>query len=111
MAEKLGIEKIKKGLALGIAFKNQTEEALKDGFQTMDIFGYVDELSQLPEAIKSAPEMLNEVNDLSLTEREEIRTYLINELNVAAEEVEETIVDVIDWLFATYKLIKKRIKA
>lgn len=102
----MGIENLKKPLGLAAAFKNQTTEALADGFQTMDIFGYIDELSQLPSVIASAEDMKAELNDLSLEERNELQAYVLS-LNVVADEnLEAFIADALDWCFATYKLVK-----
>ena len=101
----LGIEKIKTAVKFAVAFKNQAKESLADGFQTMDLFGFVDELSQLPEVIKSASEMKAELNDLDLSERKELADFVKNELKVEDPNIEQVIVDSMDWVFATYKLV------
>ena len=100
-----GIENIKRAVKLAAAFKNQTTTALADGFQTMDIFGFIDELSQLPEVIASADQLKEELNDLSLEERKELNELVLS-LDVVAEEgTEQFIADALDWAFATYKVV------
>jgi len=101
----MGIENLKKAVGLAAAFKNQTTEALADGFQTMDIFGFIDELSQLPAVIQSAEDLKAELNDLTLEERTELNEYVLS-LNVVAEEnLEAFIANALDWAFATYKVV------
>lgn len=105
-----GIENIKRAVKLAAAFKTQTTTALADGFQTMDIFGYVDELSQLPEVISSADQLKAELNDLTLEERTELRELVLSLDVVTEEAVEQFIVDALDWAFATYKIVSSIVK-
>lgn len=98
----LGTEKLKVAVKLGVALFNQAKASTEDGFQVMDIFGFVDELSQLPEVIKSAADMKAELNDLDMNERQEILDLVKSELKVENERAEEIVVAALDLVFAIY---------
>jgi len=101
----MGIENLKKAVGLAAAFKNQTTEALADGFQTMDLFGFIDEFAALPAVINGAADLKAELNDLSLEERTELNAYVLSLNVVAEEELEAFIANALDWCFATYKVV------
>ena len=98
----LGTDKLKVAVKLGVALFNQAKTSTEDGFQVMDIFGFVDELSQLPEVIKSAADMKAELNDLDMNERQEILDLVKAELKVENEKAEEIVVAALDLVFAIY---------
>lgn len=99
----LGTEKLKVAVKLGVALFNQAKESTKDGFQVMDVFSFVDELSQLPEVIKSAAEMKAEMNDLDMAERQEILELVKGSLDVTDEKAQEIVTAALDLIFAIYK--------
>jgi len=101
----MGIENLKKAVGLAAAFKKQTTEALADGFQTMDLFGFIDEMAAVSGVIESAQAMKEELNDLSLEERTELNEYVLSLDVVAAENLAQFIANALDWVFATYKVV------
>lgn len=101
----VGITNLKRAVGLTIGIANQYMSATADGFQTMDLFQFVDELSQLPAVIASADAMKEEAKDLDFAEREELNKFIIEELKVPAEKVEAVIADSMDLVFAAYKLV------
>lgn len=106
----LGTENLERGIMLGVDFFNQTAEALEGGFQTIEIFKFIDELTRLPEVIKTKQEMIDELNDMDSTERQNIIQKIKDKLNVTPEDAEVKALAVIDWLFATYSGVKAFIK-
>lgn len=98
----LGTEKLKSAVKLGVALFNQAKTSTADGFQVMDVFSFVDELSQLPEVIKSASEMKAELNDLDMAERQEILELVKGSLDVTDEKAQEIVTAALDLVFAIY---------
>lgn len=105
----LGTENLTNAVMLGVKFRKQYHESFADGFQVIDLFSFVDEASEMPNIIKSAPLMKAELNDLDLTERGKIIETVKAELD-DDEDVEEVVGNAIDWVAATYKLVSKRPK-
>jgi hypothetical protein len=102
----LGIEKLKATILLFVAVFNQAKEAAADGVQTMDLFSFIDELAQLPEAINNRDQVLAELNDLSVDERQEIIDAVKEKLNVTDEKAGEIVLNAIDTAAASYKLVR-----
>lgn len=99
----LGTDKLQSAVKLGIALFNQAKEATGDGFQVMDIFSFVDELTQLPGIINSAEAMKQELNDLDLNERAEILQLVKDGLQIDDAKAEDVVVAILDMIFALYK--------
>ncbi len=102
----LGIEKLKAGILLAVAFANQAHEAAADGFKPADIFSFIDEAMQVQGVLASADEMKAELNDLDLNERGEIIAAVAEKLDVGNEKAEAVTLAGLDWLAATQNLIK-----
>lgn len=102
----MGNQKLKTAVLLGVALIMQGFESTKDGFQVMDIFGFVDELSQLPEVIKSGAEMKAELDDLDLVERQDIYDAVKEKWNLDNERAENLAIAGLDIVFSIYNGVK-----
>jgi hypothetical protein len=49
--------------------------------------------------------MKEELNDLTLEERNELNAYVLSLDVVASENLEQFIANALDWVFATYKVV------
>ena len=97
---------MKATILLFVAFFNQAKESAADGFQPLDAFSFIDELAQLPEVIASKDQVLAELNDLSVDERQEIIEAVKQKLNVTDEKAQEIVANAIDTAAATFKLVR-----
>lgn len=102
----LGIDKLKAAVLLLVAFFNQGKESAADGVQPLDAFSFIDELAQLPEVIASKDQVMAELNDLSIDERQEIIAAVMDKLNVTEEKAQEIVANAIDAAAANFKLVR-----
>lgn len=91
MAEKLGIENLKKAAKLGVQLGMQIEVAGEDGFQLTDLFGFVAPLSQLPAIIADKDALVAEFKDLDGDERAELLAYVETELTLQNKKIEKLV--------------------
>lgn len=110
MAEKLGIEFIKKAVQWGLVTGKKIAGLVKDESPVIGYFQLFPELSAIPEIVKSAPQMLAELKDYSLEERAEIRDVVRAEFPEAKDDaIEEAIENALDAVAANYKLATSQI--
>lgn len=104
MAEKLGIENLKKMVGAAVHMASAFGKAAEDKkFSYMDVLYFIkplQELAGLPEAFTAGK---LEAKDLDAGERKELADYLKSEFQIPQANVEETIGKVID---ATLQMIQ-----
>ena len=105
--EKLGVSKLQAGILLAVAFANQTKEAFADGFKASDLFGYIDEAMQVQGILASAKEMKAELDDMDMSERQQIMDAVAKELKVDSEKVTGVVLAALDFVAATYHLVNE----
>lgn len=89
--QKFGIENTKKLLKFVFDVTKQASSSLKDGWQWTDAVSFFDEAVQLPGAIKSIPQVKNEITELSTEERADLLAYFKEEFDIPDDKVEERI--------------------
>lgn len=87
----LGIDNLKKAAKLLVSFGKEIETAAKGGFQITDLFGFIDEISQIPEIINNKTAILEEFKDLTAEERSELLEYVKIELVLEDKNLENII--------------------
>lgn len=102
----LGVEKLKTGVLLVVAFFNQAKEAAKDGFKAQDLFLFIDEAMQVQGVLQSAAEMKAELDDMDTAERQSIMDAVRENLNVEDAKAEAIVLAAFDWLAATYNTLR-----
>lgn len=107
MAELQDIDKLKAAIKFGIDLGQQIKEANKDGWQWTDSLGFIDDAAKVPGVIKSGPEMLLELKDLSDVEREELKVYVQTEFDIPNDDLEFVIEDALNISFSIVSLITR----
>lgn len=97
MPEKFGIEKSKALIKLVLDAIKQAAVAGQDGWQFTDFFGFIGLTPAINDAIKSFPQVKQELGDVSPAERSEFNTYFANEFNIPNKKVEAFIEHVLDY--------------
>lgn len=104
----LGIDNLKKAALLGIDIGKQVETALADGkFSWVDSFGFLDELIRVPGIINSRKDIIAEYQDLTADEREELKGYIQDNLDLTNDELEGKIEKGLDIIFSILNFISK----
>ncbi len=104
----LGIDNLKKAALLGIDIGKQVETALADGkFSWVDSFGFLDELIKVPGIINSRKDIIAEYKDLTEAEREELKEYIQDNLDLINDELEGKIEKGLDIIFSILNFISK----
>lgn len=89
MPEVYGVENLKKLIKFGCGFTKQVSVALEDGkFQWNEAFGFIDEVMEIPNVVKSFAEVKKELSELSETEIESLHAYLVEEFDLPNDAVE-----------------------
>lgn len=84
-----GIENIKKLLLFVFAFTDQAFKAGADSkFKWTEIFGFADEIMQIPGVIKALPQIKQEFADLDDTERAELIAYIKEHFDIPDDHLE-----------------------
>lgn len=100
----IGIEKIKAAVDLAIRFYKQTAKVLEDGtVKPLELLEFVDEVSEIGTVVESGEQLLAELNDMDLNERNELMEMARTELNMSDEKIENIIVASLDLALAGYK--------
>jgi chaperonin GroEL (HSP60 family) len=99
----MGIDKLKAAVLLVVAFVNQGKDAFADGFQTMDLFKFLDEAMQVGEVAKTAKEVLAEIKDMDAAERAEL-VAAVKEALQETKEVESVVEHAINSIGELYLL-------
>lgn len=87
---KFGIDNTKKLTGLVVDFFNQGVESFGDGFQTSDLFAFMDEASALAVASPGFKNLPNEIKDLDANEAKELVAFVSEK---AASIIKNTIDD------------------
>lgn len=104
----LGIENLKKAGKFGVSLGMQFEEATADEkFTWTDLFGFFDELIQIPGIVNNRAAIVAEFKDLDETERNELLEYLKDEFNLDNDTLEAKIEKGLDIAFALLSYIEK----
>lgn len=104
----LGIENLKKAGKFGVSLGMQFEEATVDGkFTWADLFGFFDELIQIPGIVNNREAIAAEFKDLDATERDALLQYLKDEFNLDNDTLEAKIEKGFDIAFALLSFIEK----
>lgn len=103
----VGIENLKKIVKFSCDFTDEIAGALADGkFKTAEIFGFFDEIMSIPGVVKSFPEVMAEIKDLTEAERNELHAYVVDEFDIPNDKVEGFIEHSIMWAFSTVSLVE-----
>lgn len=88
----LGIENLKKLIKLALSLTEQISTALADGkITTMELFGFLPELAQIPGVVKSWADISAELKDLTPEERQELLEYINEEFDIPNDQLESFI--------------------
>jgi hypothetical protein len=101
----LGIEKLKVAAKLLISFGQKIESTSKDGFQIVELFSFLGELSQIPAIFADKDEIVAEFKDLDATERAELVAYIETELTLENKKVEAIIEKSLGVLISILQLV------
>ena len=104
--QSLGIENLKKGVKLAIDFGEEIERLTKNPNKLTALIGFFDEVMQVPEVAKNIDNIAAEIKDLSDDERVELKAYIANEFDIENDKLEARIEAGLDWLAATWLLVK-----
>lgn len=110
LLKQFGIENLKKAFKLGFDFTKQVAVSGADGWQFTDGFSFVDELSQMPAVFKSGKDILNEIKDLDLEEKEELYAWIVAEFDIPNDEVEAWIEDILNLILTIVSLVNRHKK-
>lgn len=102
-----GIDNLKKIVKFACGFTKQAATALADGFQWTDVFGFVDEMAEVPGVVKSLPAVKQELADLTPAERAELHAYLVEEFDIPNDQVEAFIEDAVEFALSAISLVEK----
>lgn len=92
MAEKIGVENLKKVLGAVLHLSNKLDEVTKDGFQPVaDLVALFPALADGVVLIKSGKEAWVEFQDLDDEEQVEINAYIKAEFDIADDKLEAVI--------------------
>jgi len=103
----LGIENLKKAAKLLISFGQKIESTSKDGFQAIELFSFLGEVSQVPDIISHKDDIVAEFKDLDATERAELVSYIETELVLENKKTEEIIEAGLALLISVLTLVEK----
>lgn len=103
----VGIENLKKASKLLISFGQKIESTSKDGFQIVELFSFLGELSQIPDIFAHKDDIVAEFKDLDATERADLVTYIETELVLENKKVEGIIEAALGLLISLLQLVEK----
>lgn len=109
----LGIEKLKTALAFALNLTEEIQKAGQDGFTWTDAFGFVDDILKVPGLIASGDQILAELKDLTMEEKEELAAYLAAEFDIPNDRVEAMVEDALKLALTVVALVNqwKELKA
>jgi len=85
----LGIDNLKKLVKFSLDVTEQIASSLADGkITTMEIFGFLPQLVEIPGVVKSWPNIVAELKDLTPEERLELHAYVVSEFDIPNDKVE-----------------------
>lgn len=109
---KLGIDKVKLVLGLGVAFGQQIEAAGEDGkFNWQDIPGFIPVFLKIQPVVEAGKEAAAQALDLDQDERNELNDWAEKEFNIKNDEVEakvESALDLAISFLVAYAVWKKK---
>ena len=85
-----GIEETKQILGFSIGLGIAVDKALADGYSWDDLFALIPSFIKLPEALKGADEILDELEDLDDQEKAEL-VAVVEGLDLASDKTEEIV--------------------
>ena len=102
-----GIENLKIALGFAIGLGEKIEKALADDGKITwnELFSFIPVLTGVPAVIKAAPQLLDEFKDLSEAEKAELHDWLVTELDLDNDKLEEYIEKGFELLLALSALI------
>ena len=104
----LGIENLKKLVSFACGFTKEIASAMADGkFKTAEIFGFFDEIMEIPGVVKSFPAILAEIKDLTIDERKELEAYIQDKFDLANDKVEAVIEHSMSFAFSAVALVEE----
>lgn len=85
----LGIDNLKKLIKFSLDISENISSALADGkITTVEIFGFLPELMQVPGVVKSWKDIVAEVKDLMPDERIQLHAFVADEFDIPNDKVE-----------------------
>lgn len=105
MSEKLGKDRLQKVVILLVLFFNQAKAVAPGGVQPIEVFQFIDELSQIPETFKNPAEIKAQLDDLDPAETEEIIAEVMKTINVSAEKAKRVVAKALRAASADYDLV------
>lgn len=104
----MGIENLKKLVAFACAFTKEIANALADGkFQVTEVFGFFDEIMQIPGIVKSFPEIGKEIKDLTAEERQELYLYIQEKFDLSNDATEAAIENSLNFALSAVSLVEQ----
>jgi len=109
-----GIENIKTCIGFVLDLTDDVQKSLADGkFNIKDSILFVDNIPQLPKAVRAASKFWAEFQDLDEAEKTEIENFVIQRLNCSSEKAKKIIVQafvvaiaVADTVVETIEMVK-----
>lgn len=96
MAEEFGIENLKKFLKFSAKVTESVEAARADGeIDWTDYRHFVDDIPAIMGVVAAAPQLKDEILDLSSDEKKELQTYFKEELDIDNDNLEELIENIV----------------
>ncbi len=109
-----GTDNIKKVVKFALDFTQQIAIALADGkFQWIESFGFINELMEIPDVVKSFPSIKQEIADMDATERKDLEDYIVANFNLPRVELAQAIESSLSFalsavaLYQQFKALKK----
>jgi len=88
-----GIENIKTCIGFVLDLTDDAKKAMEDGkFTLRDSVLFVDNIPQVPKAVRAAAKFWTEFQDLDEAEKTEIENFVIQRLNCSSEKAKKIIV-------------------
>lgn len=104
----LGIENLKKLVKFGLDVANKIATDLQDGkITTMEIFGFIPELTEIPDVVKSWPDIAAELKEVSAEERVELLDYIKQNFDIPDDQLESVIEDSLMNVVSLISLVEK----
>lgn len=104
----LGIEKLKELLSAGLEFGQHVAKNLEDGkISIWEGIGLVPDVFKVIGAVKTWPEIKQEIADLTEAEMEELETFVMNKFNIPNVKVKDFVQHTISVVISIVALVNE----
>ena len=104
----VGIDNLKKLVSFACGFTKEIASAMADGkFKMTEVFGFFDEIMEIPGVVKSFPLIGQEIKDLTIDERKELELYIQDKFDLSNDAVEAVIENSLAFAFSAIALVEQ----